>query len=239
MPSWFPKLDRRLAMGGLVLVASAAMLAVGLISVFSALSGDDPGLPEGSLEEILADDLAPGDAPLEEPAGPPPPPPVRIVIPSLYVDAPILTMGVAGDGYPEVPNRPDQVAWYDFSTPPSRFGNAVFSGHVDWQARTGAGIQGVFYKLRQMEIGDLISVILEDGTEPQYRVIGNVATRYDDPNVVKAMGTTAREVVTLITCGGHWIYDGSTIWGGNYSHRVIVRAERVSAYAGEPGLPDG
>ena len=48
------------------------------------------------------------------------------------------------------------------------------------------------------------------------------------------MGTRHKEVITLITCGGAWIKDGQRANGGNYSHRVFVRAERVVAAAQAP-----
>ena len=61
-----------------------------------------------------------------------------------------------------------------------------------------------------------------------YRVTGNVATKYDDPNVVKSMNLTSKDVITLITCGGSWVNDPSKDNGGNYTHRIVVRAERVT-----------
>jgi sortase (surface protein transpeptidase) len=78
-----------------------------------------------------------------------------------------------------------------------------------------------------MKIGDVIEVALEDGASLEYRVTGNVATPYDDPNVVKVMNGTDRDVITVITCGGTWLSNGRSANGGNYSHRIIVRAERV------------
>jgi sortase (surface protein transpeptidase) len=86
-----------------------------------------------------------------------------------------------------------------------------------------------------MKIGQGIEVVLEDGTRLQYRVTGNVATKYDDPEVAKVMEQTNREVITLITCGGSWLSSSRGPNGGNYSHRIIVRAERYKAsVAGEP-----
>jgi sortase (surface protein transpeptidase) len=41
------------------------------------------------------------------------------------------------------------------------------------------------------------------------------------------MDPTSSDVITLITCGGTWLRDYSNPAGGNYSHRIIVRAERV------------
>lgn len=222
------RLDRRLLAGGLVLAASLVMLGLGLFSILAALGDSGVDLPqEGSIEEIAAQSVS-GDgsaAGVDEAARGPAP--VRVGIPRLYLDAPVITMGLDENRIPQVPQRPDQVAWYDFSAAPGRGGNAVFSGHVDWQTRQGDGIPGVFYRLRELEIGDVVEVTLEDGTQLQYRVTGNVATLYDDPNVVKAMQATSRDVITLITCGGTWVRDPGEPLGGNYSHRVVVRAERV------------
>jgi LPXTG-site transpeptidase (sortase) family protein len=218
--------DRRAAIGAIILVASAVVLAVGLFGIFSAVFGGTPDLPsQGTISEIVGDA---GGAASPAPAGPPASAPVRFEIPRLYIDAPVVTLGVDGTNTPQVPDRPDQVAWYNFSAAVGRGGNAVFAGHVDWQTRSGAPIPGVFYRLRELKIGDPMDITLEDGARVEYRVTGNVATAYNDPNVVKAMDGTANDVITLITCGGSWIKDPSKEFGGNYSHRVIVRAERVT-----------
>ena len=66
-----------------------------------------------------------------------------------------------------------------------------------------------------------------------------MAIPYDDPAVLKAMEGTAKDVITLITCGGTWKWDRGARFGGNYSHRIIVRAERVpEAGAGLLAAPD-
>ncbi|HET8944889.1 MAG TPA: class F sortase [Dehalococcoidia bacterium] len=219
-------LDRRSAFSLGLILGSTALLAAGIIGIIVALSSDGIDLPsEGSIDEIVADaTIRPSES------APPPvergPAPVRFVIPGLYIDAPVITETLGEDSIPRVPDRPDQVAWYDFSASPGLRGNAVFTGHVDWQAR-GVPIPGVFYRLREMKIGDVISVTLEDGTSLKYRVTGNVATPYDDPNVVRVMSPTNRDVITVITCGGSWASDRRAVNGGSYTHRIIVRAERV------------
>ena len=231
----FSSINRNLAITGLVLFASTLLLAAGLVSIFVALSDDNVDLPsEGSLEEILEErEAAPAvvSEVLSEPAAPEP---TRIGIPTIGVDAPVLTMGLDANNYPEVPNAGDEVAWYDFSAPPGHGSNAVFSGHVDWYY-WGMPVEGVFYRLRELQIGDQITLDLEDGSRLQYSVTGNVATAYDDPSVVDVMDPTSKDVLTLITCGGTWQKDYSNPNGGNYSHRVIVRAERVLDLAsGQP-----
>jgi LPXTG-site transpeptidase (sortase) family protein len=222
------RLDRRFAVGALVLLASVALLVAGLVSVLSALTDDPVDLPnEGSLESILADSIDPDEASAlpSEDSGPPLVAPVRLSIPRLYVDAPVVTLGVTEDRSPDVPDTGEEIAWYDFSASPGRGDNAVLSGHVDWQTRNGDPIPGVFYRLRETEIGDVIEIDLDDGSQLQYRVTGNVAAEFDDPNVVKAMGPASKDVLTLVTCGGTWFNDSRSANGGNYSHRVVVRAE--------------
>jgi LPXTG-site transpeptidase (sortase) family protein len=155
-----------------------------------------------------------------------------MVVPDLFIDAPVIVLGVDDAKMPIVPDRPDQVAWYpSFSSSPGQSNNAVFAGHVDWQTQSGAPIPGVFYRLRELKVGNLIEVALEDGTTLQYRVRANVATEYDDPKILQVMGPTHNDVITIITCGGSWLKDGRQPNGGNYSHRVVVRAERVHALA--------
>ena len=220
-------INRRLAITGLVFFASTSLLVAGLVSIFVALSDDNVDLPnEGSLEEILQEHEAAPAADSEALSEPDTPAPTRIGIPSIEVDASIVVMGLDAENYPEVPNSGDEVAWYTFSASPGRGSNAVLSGHVDWYYRS-TPVEGVFYHLRELQIGDPITLDLEDGSQLRYRVTGNVAVAYDDPNVVDVMDPTSKDVLTLITCGGSWQKDYSDPIGGNYTHRVIVRAERV------------
>jgi LPXTG-site transpeptidase (sortase) family protein len=233
-------LDRRRALALGLILMSISVFAAGVIGILVAVSGGGADLPhEGSIEDIVATPAGQPTAagvPSDVPKGPAP---TRFMIPALYIDAPIITKSLGADGLPAVPDRPDQVAWYDFSATPGMKGNAVFSGHVDWQTTDRVPIPGVFYRLREMKIGDVIEVTLEDGSTIKYRVTGNVATPYDDPNVVKVMNPLDRDVITVITCGGAWIRNGSEANGGNYSHRVIVRAERITGAGGESASAAG
>lgn len=221
-------LDRRRVLALGLLFASTALLAAGVIGILAARSSSADLPSEGTISDIVAEATAqPAQDPPADTEAPRGSLPVRFVIPGLYIDAPVITETLDEDSIPRVPGRPDQVAWYDFSAFPGLSSNAVFTGHVDWQTDDGVPIPGVFYRLREMKIGDIIEVALEDGASLKYRVTGNVATPYDDPNVVKVMNATDRDVITVITCGGTWAKNGRAANGGNYSHRIIVRAERV------------
>ena len=229
---------RRLLLGVSIGVASAAALVLAIVVIISSATSDDLGLPsDGSLVDILEEDSPSSigeGADTDEPefvSVPPGSLPVRVDIPGIYIDAPVITLGLGDDTIPDVPQRPDQIAWYNFSATPGQNSNAVLSGHVDWQTPQGDPIPGVFYRLRELRIDDTIAVTLENDEVLEYRVTGNVATSYDDPNVIRSMDPTIRDVITLITCGGSWEYDSSRDTGGNYSHRVIVRAELVQSAA--------
>jgi LPXTG-site transpeptidase (sortase) family protein len=232
MSRFLDRLDRRVMLGAIVIVASLGLLAAGIFSVVSALTDDPADLPnEGSLNDILQDSIDPEDpSALPDDEGPPPIAPVHIAIPRVHIDAPVITLGTDEQRNPLVPDTGEEVAWYTFSASPGR-GNAVLSGHVDWQTRDGNPVPGAFYRLRELQIGDTIKLSLEDGASLTYRVTGNVAAAFDDPNVLKAMGTTSKDVVTLITCGGTWFHDSSKPLGGTYTHRIVVRAERVADVA--------
>lgn len=215
--------DRRIAIAGLVLAGSTLLLAIGLISIVIAANDDNADLPhEGSLEEILDEHEG---VPVQGVIAQPRIPPVRLSIPRINIDAPVVEMGLDSRDYPEVPDSGSDVAWYGFTSTPGRGSNTVFSGHVDW-IYWEMPLEGVFYHLRELQLGDEITVQTVDGASHLYRVTGNVAVGYDDPNVVDVMEPTTKDVITLVTCGGSWIKDYSAV-GGNYSHRVIVRAERV------------
>lgn len=235
------RLDRRMLLGALIFVASAVLLTAGVFSVISAVTDDPADLPhEGTLDSILSDSIDPDDpsALPDDEAPLPAIPPVHVTIQRLHIDAPIITLGTDENREPLVPQSGDEVAWYDFSAAPGA-GNAVLSGHVDWQTRDGQPIPGVFYRLRELEAGDLIELTLEDGSTVRYRVTGNVATEFDDPNVAKAIGPTSKDVITLITCGGTWFNDPSRAYGGSYSHRILVRGERMPELAAGEGLDSG
>jgi LPXTG-site transpeptidase (sortase) family protein len=225
------RIDRRLAIAGLVLLTSTVLLVAGLVSILVALNDENVDLPnEGSLQQILEEhEPAPVSESLQV-SEPDPALPIRLTIPRIEVDAPVTAMGMDSDNYPEVPDTGSDVAWYTFGAPPGRGSNAVFSGHVDWYYWGKPG-EGVFYHLRELEIGDEISLDLDDGSTLRYSVTGNVAIPYDDPSVIDVMSPTSKDVITLITCGGTWERDYSNPNGGNYSHRVIVRAERVTDLA--------
>jgi len=142
----------------------------------------------------------------------------RLVIPKIGVDAPVVALGVDGQGVMQSPKKPFEVGWYDFTAQPGTGGNAVFSGHVDF-ASVGTA---VFWDLRKLGPGDLVEVRLADGTDYQYVVISSTAYAGDDAPIADIVGPTGKDTVTIITCTGTFNREVR-----QYSHRLVVRAERI------------
>jgi sortase (surface protein transpeptidase) len=214
-----------LLLAAVLLVASLVLLSTGLAGLLLAKESRPPltnagtlNLPRNGLDTPTASPIA---TPLPSSA-----PVARMTIEKIGVDAPVVTLGLDENNVPQVPDNPNDVVWYDWSMRPGWGSNAVFSGHVDWTVN-GVPVTGVFYDLRKVEVGDTIKVRLADNTEYQYRVIGNVAISYDDPQATEAMGATPSEMITIITCGGTWVPEHGNPIGGHYTHRQIVRAELI------------
>ena len=145
-------------------------------------------------------------------------PPLRIVIPHIGVDAPITTKDMDADGVMEPPDGPEDVAWYGFTARPGGGSNAVFSAHVDYHGYGPA----VFADLKTLEKGDLVEVRTADGAVYRYEVTLSLSYPAETAPLEDIVGPTSREVITLITCAG--TFDQAA---RRYSHRLVVRAERV------------
>jgi len=223
---------RRLVLASLLLVASLVLLGAGFAGM--VLTGKHEGI---DLKTV--GDPGPVGTPATVITAEPSAPVARLIIEKIGVDAPVVTMGVDENGIPQVPDNPYDVVWYNWSTPPGHGSNAVFAGHVDWTVN-GQPVLGVFYRIRDLDVGDIVEVKLEDGTDYRYSVIGNLALSDEDPQSMAWMGATPTDMVTLITCGGVWTPDPNDPLGGNYDHRQFVRAELIAGgpnqgQIGEPG----
>lgn len=210
-------------------LATAALLAVAGAAgwVLTGNLGGNPPLAPELLAAPTAMSSAPRATPrptaTAEPAVTPAPPavtapPVRLLIEAIRVDAPVTVKGLRPDGVMDLPDGPEDVAWYSFTARPGMDGNAVLSGHLDYRNYGTA----VFWRLRELREGDTIEVRLDDGSVLRYRVALKVSYDARMAPVPEILGPTIKEVVTLITCGG--TFDSGS---RNYSHRLVVRAERI------------
>lgn len=150
----------------------------------------------------------------------------RLIIPKIGVDAPFTVRTVGPDGVMGNPKGPTDVVWYDFSPNsnarggiPGVGGNSIISGHVDYVNYGPA----VFWNLRQLEPGDEIQIVLDDGTVLKYVVEWNRTADEDTANWGEIVRATLQESLTLITCTG--TFNPAT---RTYNLRQIVWAVRVS-----------
>lgn len=210
-------------------VAGLALLAAGFVTNSDGTTRAEPPPVEFEATPTPTPTLAPAGT--EAPSPTPTPPPfdgavTRMRIPSLDVDAAIEPIGLLDTGYLDTPKDPHNVGWYDIYDKPGFGGNAVFSAHVDWWP----DILGPFYKLAQMQIGDTIDVVMEDGTVYTYEVIRYKRYPVDEIPMGDLIWPPNKpadvELITLITCGGRFVQTDPKGFG-DYLDRDVVVAQRV------------
>lgn len=140
--------------------------------------------------------------------------PVRVVIPALGADGPVVPTGVNDAGELAIPADAGQLVWWRFGPTPGAPGSAVIAGHLDWK-----GELGVFNRLAATPIGERITVGYDDGHEQAFVV---TAVELVDKPAVAVNGTFARDgdpVLRLVTCGGE--FDRAS---RHYRSNVVVTA---------------
>ncbi|MEU2285729.1 class F sortase [Streptomyces sp. NPDC013178] len=146
--------------------------------------------------------------------------PVRLEIPAIGVDTPVMRLGLAPDGTVEVPpiTADDRAGWYRHSPPPGRKGPSVILGHVT----VGEYGDGVFRRLDLLRRGDRVVARLENGTAAVFAVTEVRTVAKADFPTEAVYGNVDRPELRLITCGGP--RDGH-----EYRDNVIVFAAPASA----------
>ena len=141
------------------------------------------------------------------PRAPAPRPPLRLQIPRLSLDWPVVLSD--NDHLP----RFQGVGWLLGSAFPGAAGNMVLVGHLD-------GRYATFARLHELQPGDHFIVATADSTM-NYRVLSLHPTRPDD---VAVLAPTSAATATLITCSGPW--DAGLRM---YEQRLIVSAAYEAA----------
>lgn len=140
--------------------------------------------------------------------------PVRIRIPAIKVDAPVIDIGVDASGALAPPETADRVGWFTQGPAPGAVGPALLAGHVD--SRAGPG---VFYHLVDLHAGDPITVLRADGSSVTFTVVSTtrVAKTAFPTDLIYA--PVPVPLLRLVTCGG--TFDRSI---RSYRDNVIVEA---------------
>lgn len=126
--------------------------------------------------------------------------PVTLFIPKIGVRAPIERVGQTKTHNMDVPKNAAHAAWYLYGSKPSEQGNAVINGHYD----TPSGAPAVFYRLKDLEIGDEVQTISEEGNTFTFIVTAKEIHPYESfPNEF-VFHTRPGKNLNLITCDGIW-----------------------------------
>ncbi|WP_329177422.1 class F sortase [Streptomyces sp. NBC_01477] len=146
--------------------------------------------------------------------------PVRLEVPAIGVDTPVMELGLAPDGSVQVPpiTAHDLAGWYRDSPTPGQTGPSVILAHVT----VGAYGDGVFRHLARLHPGDRIVAHLKNGTAPQFAVTDVRTVAKADFPTSAVYGDVDRPELRLITCGGPRTGDG-------YLDNVIVFAALTRA----------
>ncbi|MFC3577779.1 class F sortase [Streptomyces yaanensis] len=144
--------------------------------------------------------------------------PLRLDIPALGVQAPVLARGLDRKGAIEAPpfDQPGVVGWYAAGVSPGAAGTALFVGHVDTDTRSA-----VFYRLSSLRPGATVRVIRDDGRVAEFTVETAEILDRDHFDARQAYGPRqpGRAELRLITCGGTFDRASRT-----YSANVVVSA---------------
>jgi sortase (surface protein transpeptidase) len=140
--------------------------------------------------------------------------PVRVRIPSIGVDSPLLRLGVDDTGALLPPDDFGRAGWFPASPVPGDVGPAVIAGHVD--SYVGPA---VFFRLRELAEGDEVLVDRTDGTTIRFTVSATHRYPKDEFPTQDVYGPTPRPELRLITCGGE--FDRSA---RSYLDNVVVTA---------------
>lgn len=132
--------------------------------------------------------------------------PVRLRIPAIGVDTPVMRLGLASDRTVQVPPATDhdQAGWYEHSPTPGQTGPSVILGHVT----VGRFGDGVFRDLARLRRGEKIVARLENGTETEFEVTSVRTVAKADFPADDVYGNVDRPELRLITCGGQLTGDG-------------------------------
>ena len=143
-------------------------------------------------------------------------PPVRLTLPRLHIDAPVLPVSVGVDGLLDVPDNPRQLGWWSSSsTPGMPSGSVVIDGHVD-SAALGLG---AFFRLREARPGDDVVLVNAAGRSTRYTVVARRSFAKTSLPVAEVFASDVSSRLVLLTCGGR--FDQET---RHYADNIVVYA---------------
>jgi LPXTG-site transpeptidase (sortase) family protein len=148
--------------------------------------------------------------------------PARVAVPRLGISSDLQLLHLLKNGELQSPSAWMEAGWYADGTRPGDVGPAVIAGHVD--STLGPA---VFYRLREMRVGDKI-LVTEVGGKVLTFVVSEVRSYPKDKFPTDTVyGPTALPELRLVTCTGEFDYVHH-----NYLDNLVVFAILAGARAG-------
>lgn len=140
-----------------------------------------------------------------------------IYIPSINVNARVLSVGVNSKGNIDTPSNLNDTAWYDGSAKPDKEGEVFIDGHTSFNNNIAAA----FNALPNLKKNAKITIELGDGKKINYTVKKVETVDTDKVDMAKALNPIdgAKKGLTLMTCAGKFNYRTQ-----NADKRLIVYA---------------
>jgi hypothetical protein len=140
--------------------------------------------------------------------------PTRLIVGKIGINTTLYPLQLRSDGSLQAPPKWQQAGWYAGGVKPGEVGPAVIAGHVD--SRAG---RAVFYRLRDLGVGDDIDVVTASGQTLHFIVARTQRFAKADFPTADVYGPAPLAEVKLITCTGD--FDRST---RSYVDNLIVTA---------------
>lgn len=206
-----------------------------LAVLVAALAGWLLVRPAASPARAVDTGLLPAASGSVTPAAPPAPgspagsPPVRVHIPGIGVDAPVVpetvTAGVLG-----IPASLTTVGWWAGGAGVgSRTGATVLAAHVDGRV-AGVPVTGALFWLRRLPVGAEVLLSTPSGGTAAFRVVARRLVAKSALPTAEIFSTAGPARLVLITCGG--AFDPAT---REYASNVVVWAVPAGLTAAPPG----
>jgi len=194
---------------------SSSLLLLGLFGIGWALA---PSFIPAPTQVVAQSVVAPSSV-VNKPIGLSPSKPVHLDVPDIGLSTELIELGKNPDDTLETPTRYDIAGWYKYSPTPGEIGPSVIAGHVDNYLGPA-----VFFYLKDLKPGQLISVSREDGSTVKFQV--EKVALFDQQNfpTKEVYGDIDYPGLRLITCGGN--FNALT---GHYSHNTVVYASLVDS----------
>jgi len=142
---------------------------------------------------------------------------VRLKIPSIGVDTPLIDLAVTPDGTLQVPPDGTHAGWFTGAPTPGERGPAIMTGHVDWNGK------GVFFDLHQLTDGKHIEVTRQDGSTAVFAVTRVQQVPKGSFPTQQVYGDVDHPALRLITCGGSFDHSAHS-----YRDNIVVFADLIT-----------